>query len=205
MICGFGRTGNFWGSQTMGMKPDIMTMAKQLSAGVLPIAAIMMNQRVYEVLRDNSAKNVVFGHGITYSGHPACAAVALETLNIYQERKIVDRVRELAPRFLGRMQSFADHPLVGECRGVGLVGAIELVKNKATHESFDPALAVGANLVRLAHDHGLIIRPVADSLAICPPLISTEAEIDSLFDRFGKALADTQAWLKQNGHLPAAA
>ena len=205
VICGFGRTGNFWGSQTFGMKPDIMTMAKQLSAGVLPIAAIMMNQRVYEVLRDNSAKNVVFGHGITYSGHPACAAVALETLNIYEERKIVDRVRALAPRFLERMRSFADHPLVGECRGVGLVGAIELVKNKATHESFDPALAVGANLVRMAHDHGLIIRPVADSLAICPPLISTEAEIDSLFDRFGKALADTQAWLKQSGHLPAAA
>ena len=205
VICGFGRTGNFWGSQTFGMKPDIMTMAKQMSAGFLPIAGVMVNQRVYEALRDNSNKNVVFGHGITYSGHPVCAAVALETLKIYEERKIVDRVRALSPHFLKRLHAFADHHLVGETRGVGLVGAIELVKNKKTHEGFDPTLMVGANFVRMAHDHGLIVRPVADSLAICPPLIATEADIDSLFDRFAKALKDTEAWLKQGGHLPAAA
>ena len=205
VICGFGRTGNFWGCQTFGMKPDIMTMAKQLSAGVLPIAAIMMNQKVYEALRDNSAKIGTFGHGITYSGHPTCAAVALEVLKIYEERKIVERVRALAPHFLKRLHSFADHPLVGECRGVGLIGAIELVRDKKTRQSFDPSLMVGANLIRFAHDHGLILRPVGDSLAICPPLVSTEAEIDSLFDRFAKALANTEVWLKQGGHLPAAA
>lgn len=205
VICGFGRTGNFWGSTTFGMKPDIMTMAKQLSAGVLPIAAIMMNQRVYEALRDNSNKNIAFAHGITYSGHPACAAVALEVLKIYEERKIPERARELAPHFQKRLHSFADHPLVGECRGVGLVGAIELVRDKKTRQSFDATLLVGANLVRMAHDHGLIIRPVGDSLAICPPMIATEAEIDSLFDRFAKALADTEAWLKREGHLSAAA
>ncbi|MGH6891295.1 MAG: aminotransferase, partial [Dongiaceae bacterium] len=205
VICGFGRTGNFWGSQTFGMKPDIMTMAKQLSAGVLPIAAIMINSRVYEALRDNSNKNVSFAHGITYSGHPACTAVALEVQKIYEERKILERVRELSPHFLKRLHSFADHPLVGECRGVGLIGAIELVKDKTTRQSFDPALMVGANLVRMAHDHGLIVRPVADSLAFCPPMVATEAEIDSLFDRFANALGDTQAWLKREGHLPAAA
>ncbi len=205
VICGFGRTGNFWGSQTLGMKPDIMTMAKQLSAGVLPIAAIMMNQRVYEALRDNSNKNIAFAHGITYSGHPACAAVALEVLKIYEERKIPEHARALSPHFQKRLHSFADHPLVGECRGVGLVGAIELVKDKRTKQSFDPTLLVGANLVRMAHDHGLIIRPVGDSLAICPPMIATEAEIDSLFDRLAKALADTEAWLKREGHLSVAA
>jgi len=205
VICGFGRTGNAWGSITFGMKPDIMTMAKQLSAGFLPIAAIMVNQRVYEGLRDNSAKNISFAHGITYSGHPVSSAVALETLKIYEERKIFDRVRALSPHFLKRLNSFADHPLVGECRGVGLIGAIELVKDKKTRQSFDATLMVGANLVRMAHDHGLIIRPVADSLAFCPPMIATEAEIDSLFDRFAKALEDTQAWLKQGGHLAAAA
>jgi 4-aminobutyrate--pyruvate transaminase len=205
VICGFGRTGNFWGSQTFGMKPDIMTMAKQLSAGFMPIAAIMMNERVYSTLRDNSNKNVSFAHGITYSGHPASAAVALEVQKIYEERKILEHVRELTPYFQKRLRTFADHPLVGECRGVGLVGAIELVKDKTTKQGFDPALLVGPNLVRIAHDHGLIIRPVADSLAFCPPMIATEQEIDSLFDRFARALADTQAWLEREGHLPAAA
>jgi 4-aminobutyrate--pyruvate transaminase len=204
VICGFGRTGNFWGSQTMGMTPDIMTMAKQLSAGVLPISAILINQKVYEVLRDNSAKNGVFGHGITYSGHPVCAAVALETIKIYEERKIVDRVRDLAPIFLKELQRFRDHPLVGECRGVGLVGAIELVKDKATRQSFDASLAVGPNLDRIAHDHGLIIRAVGDSLAFCPPMIITEAELVDMFRRFEKALADTAAWLQRDGHLQAA-
>jgi 4-aminobutyrate--pyruvate transaminase len=201
VICGFGRTGNFWGSQTMGMTPDIMTMAKQLSAGVLPIAAVLVNQRVYEALRDNSAKNTVFGHGITYSGHPVCAAVALETLKIYEERKIVDRVRALEPIFLRELARFGDHPLVGECRGVGLVGAVELVKDKATRQSFDASLAVGPNLVRIAHNHGLIIRAVGDSLAFCPPMVISEAEVVDMFARFDKALADTVEWLKRDGHL----
>jgi len=204
VICGFGRTGNFWGSETLGLKPDIMTMAKQLSAGVLPIAAILINQKVYEALRDNSAKNGVFGHGITYSGHPVCAAVALETIKIYEERKIVDRVRDLSPTFLRELARFRDHPLVGETRGVGLVGAVELVKDKATRQSFDASLAVGPNLVRMAHDHGLIIRAVGDSLAFCPPMIITEAEIVDMFRRFEKALGDTVAWLEQGGHLQAA-
>jgi 4-aminobutyrate--pyruvate transaminase len=204
VICGFGRTGNFWGSQTMGMTPDIMTMAKQLSAAVLPIAAILINQKVYEALRDNSAKNGVFGHGITYSGHPVCAAVALEVVKIYEERKIVDQVRALSPVFLRELQRFNDHPLVGETRGVGLIGAIELVKDKTTRQGFDASLAVGPTLVRIAHDHGLILRAVGDSLAFCPPMIITEAELVDMFRRFEKALADTAAWLQRDGHLQAA-
>ena len=114
-------------------------------------------------------------------------------------------MRDLAPHFLKRLHSFADHPLVGECRGVGLVGAIELVRDKKTKESFDPKLLVGANLVRMAHDHGLIVRPVADALCFCPPMVATEAEIDSMFDRFARALEDTARWLKREGHLSAAA
>jgi len=196
VICGFGRTGNWWGSQTFGMKPDIMTMAKQLSAGQLPIAAVLMNQRVYEGLRDNSAKIGAFSHGITYSGHPVSAAVALETLKIYEDRKIVDHVRALSPVFVSELKSFADHPLVGECRAIGLIGAVELVKDKKTRESFDPKLAVGPNLIRIAHDHGVILRPVADSICFCPPLICTEAQIREMFNRFRKALAGTQEWLK---------
>ena len=205
VICGFGRTGNYWGSQTYGMKPNIITMAKQLSAAVLPIAGLLIDQKVYEALRDNTGKNNGFGHGITYSGHPACAAVALETLKIYDEMKIVDRVRSLSPHFLKRLHSFADHPLVGETRGVGLVGAIELVKDKKTKALFDASLMVGPTLVKFGHEHGLIVRPVGDALAMCPPIIITEQEIDLLFDRLAKALEDTQAWLKKDGHLPAAA
>ncbi len=205
VICGFGRTGNFWGSQTIGVQPDIMTMAKQLSASVLPIAAVLINQRVYEAIRDNSAKNTTFGHGFTYSGHPICAAVALETLKIYEDRKIVDHVRSLEPAFLRELRRFADHPLVGETRGVGLVGAIELVKDKATRQSFDTSLAVGPTLVRIAHDHGLILRAVGDSIAFCPPMIITETELVDMFKRFEKALADTVSWLKREGHVAQAA
>ncbi|HVZ00374.1 MAG TPA: aspartate aminotransferase family protein [Dongiaceae bacterium] len=196
VICGFGRTGNWWGSQTFGMKPDIMSMAKQLSAGQLPIAAVLMNQRVYEVLRDNSGKIGGFGHGITYSGHPVSAAVALETLKLYDERKILDHVRAISPLFLSELKSFADHPLVGEVRGTGLIGAIELVKDKATKASFEPSLGVGPKLIAIGHEHGVILRPVVDSICFCPPMICTEAQIREMFDKFRKALADTQAWLK---------
>ena len=196
VICGFMRTGNQWGSQTYGMKPDIMTMAKQLSAAQMPIAAVLINQRVYEGLRDNSAKLGSFAHGITYSGHPIAAAVALETQKIYEERKILDHVRAIAPTFLEELNSFADHPLVGEVRGVGLIGALELVKDKKSREGFDASLGVGPNLIRIAHDHGVILRPVADSICFCPPLICTEGQIREMFNRFRKALAETQEWLK---------
>jgi 4-aminobutyrate--pyruvate transaminase len=196
VICGFMRTGNQWGSQTFGMKPDIMTMAKQLSAAQMPIAAVLISQRVYEGIRDNSGKLGSWAHGITYSGHPIAAAVALETQKIYEERKILDHVRAIAPTFLEELQSFADHPLVGEVRGVGLIGALELVKDKMTREGFEPSLAVGPNLIRIAHDHGVILRPVADSICFCPPLICTEAQIREMFNRFRKALAETQEWLK---------
>ncbi|MBL8709374.1 MAG: aspartate aminotransferase family protein [Rhodospirillaceae bacterium] len=200
VICGFGRTGNWWGTQTFGLQPDIITMAKQLSAGQLPIAAILINQRVFEGLRDNSNRLGGFGHGITYSGHPVSAAVALETIKIYEDLNIVDHVRGIAPLFQREMQAYADHPLVGEVRHAGLVGAIELVRDKASHESFDPKLTVGPTLVKFGHDHGLIVRPVSDSICFCPPLVSTEAQISEMFRRFDRALQDTAAWLKQEGH-----
>jgi 4-aminobutyrate--pyruvate transaminase len=196
VICGFCRTGNWWGSQTFGIKPDIMSMAKQLSAGQMPIAAVLINQRVYEVLRDQSARNGAFGQGITYSGHPVSSAVALETIKIYEDRKILDHVRALSPLFMSELRSFADHPLVGEVRGTGLIGALELVKDKKTHESFDPALAVGPNVIRIGHENGVILRPVVDSICFCPPMICTEADIREMFSRFRKTLAEAEKWLK---------
>ncbi|QEX18601.1 aspartate aminotransferase family protein [Hypericibacter terrae] len=203
VICGFGRTGNMFGSQTFKMKPDIVTVAKALSSAYLPISAVMINEKVYSVLRDNSGKIGVFGHGYTYSGNPVCAAVALETLKIYEERNIVDQVRRIAPTFQREMRRFADHPLVGEVRGVGLIGAIELVKNKQTRESFAPQQGIAAQTSKFCQELGLITRGMADGMAFCPPLIITEAEIEEMFRRFSKGLDATWAWVREQGLVAA--
>src|SRR5690606_27928265 len=199
VICGFGRTGNMFGTETFKLQPDIITVAKQLSSAYLPISAVIINEKVYKVIRDNSGKIGTFGHGYTYTGHPVAAAVALETLNIYEERNIIAQVREVAPVFQKELRRFADHPLVGEVRGVGLVGAIELVRDKTSRESFDPKLMLGAHLVARAQEHGLILRAVVDSVAFCPPLIITKDQIVDMFGRFEKALAETVAHIESKG------
>ena len=191
VICAFGRTGNMWGTETYGTKPDIITCAKALSSGYLPIGAVMVSPKIYAALSSQSAKIGVFSHGFTYSGHPVCSAVALETLKLYEELDVVSRVRELAPRMQAGLRSFSDHPLVGEVRGIGLIGAIELVANKATRAPFPASVGAGAFLSKRAHHHGVIIRPLGDIIAFCPPLIATEAEIDMMLQRFSLALEDT--------------
>jgi 4-aminobutyrate--pyruvate transaminase len=199
VITGFCRTGNFWGSQTFALAPDIMTMAKALSSAYLPIGAVLINQKVYDAVRDNSGKIGVFGHGFTYSGHPVSAAVALEALAIYEERDILGHVRRVGPLLQQGLRRLADHPLVGEVRGVGLMGALELVRDRATRQAFDPAHAVGPQAVRFARQHGLIVRTLGDSVAFSPPLIIDEAEIAELLARFGRALDDTLAWVRNEG------
>ncbi|MSP49609.1 MAG: aspartate aminotransferase family protein [Alphaproteobacteria bacterium] len=196
VICGFGRTGNMWGSQTLGLKPNIMSMAKALTSAYMPLSAVMVDEKIYQALVRQSEKIGVFGHGYTYSGHPVAAAVAVETLKIYEERNIIDHVRRVGPRLQAGLRKFASHPLVGEVRGVGLVGAIELVKDKATKESFDPKSGVGLYLYKRAQAHGLIVRNLVDSIAFTPPLIITEADIDEILARFGKALDETTAWVE---------
>jgi 4-aminobutyrate--pyruvate transaminase len=194
VICGFHRTGNTFGSQTYNIKPNMMTMAKALSSSYLPISAVMMDEKVYSAIRDNSCKIGTFGHGDTYSGHPISAAVALETLKIYEERNILEHVRAMAPSFQGGLRGFADHPLVGEVRGIGLIGAVELVKNKGARENFAPADGVGPFFMARAQEHGLLCRAMTnDTVALCPPLIVTEDEIGEIMVRFGKALEDTAA------------
>ncbi len=188
VICGFGRTGNMFGSETFNLQPDMMTMAKALSSAYLPISAVLMNDKIFEVLSENSDKIGTFGHGFTYSGHPVPAAVAVETLKIYEERDIIGHVRGVMGQFQKRLHGFASHPMVGETRGVGLVGAVELVRDKATKEPFNPAHGVGAFVTAQAQENGLIVRAMGDSVAFSPPLIITEAEIDDMFDRFGEAL-----------------
>ena len=193
IICGFGRTGNMFGSETFDLRPDLMCCAKALSSAYLPISATFIPEPIYRSMVAESEKIGVFGHGFTYSGHPVAAAVALETLDIYEERDIVGHVQAIAPRFQEIFLSLADRPLVGEVRGVGLMAGIELVADKAGKRPFDPAFKVGTYLMSRAREHGLIVRALGDTVVCAPPLIITEDEIDELGARFHRALADTEA------------
>ena len=199
VICGFGRTGNMWGTTTYGLKPDMIVCAKALSASYLPIGAVMVSHDVYAALVKQSEKIGVFAHGFTYSGHPVTSAVALETLKIYEETDLISHVRKVAPRMQDWLRRFESHPIVGEVRGIGLIGAIELVADKSAKTPFDPKAGVGGFLAKRAHYHGLIIRPLGDTIAFCPPLIIKEDEIDLMFERFSLALDDTLAMVREKG------
>jgi 4-aminobutyrate--pyruvate transaminase len=190
VICGFGRTGSYWGSQTFGIEPDIITCAKALSAAYLPISAVMVNERVFQGLAAESHEIGTFGHGYTYSGHPVPAAVAVEALKIYDEINIVDHVRNVGAHLQAELRRrFAGHELVGEIRGVGMIAAMELVADRDTRRSFDPKQKVVGRLAKLCEQHGVIARGLpGDSLAFSPPLIMTTAEIDEMLDRVAPAL-----------------
>jgi 4-aminobutyrate--pyruvate transaminase len=198
VICGFGRTGNMFGTQTFNLQPDIITLAKALSSGYMPISANLLSSALYEILLEQSDKLGIFGHGYTYSSHPVPAAVALETLKIYEERDIVAQVRRVGPRMQAGIRSYASHPLIGDARGIGLIGAVELVADKAGKRSFDVKAGVAAYLVRCAQHHGVILRNMpGDIVAFCPPLIITDTEIDEMMAGFGKALDDTLSMVKE--------
>jgi 4-aminobutyrate--pyruvate transaminase len=187
-----------FGSQTFNLQPDILTCAKALTAGYLPMSATLVSRPIYEVLLAQSDKLGIFGHGYTYSAHPVPAAVALETLKIYEERDIVGHVRRVGPRMQAGLRRFADHPLVGEARGIGLIGALELVRDKESRANFDPKAGVGAFLVRRAQHHGAILRNMAgDVIAFSPPLVITDQEIDSLLERTSRALDDTLEFARE--------
>ena len=197
VICGFGRTGNMWGSQTYGINPDIVTCAKQLSSAYLPIAAVMISDPIYQAFVEQSRKLGAYGSGHTYGGHPVSAAVALETLKIYEERDIVGHVRDVTPRFQTRLQSLAGHPLVGEARGVGLIGAVEIVADKDSREQYPAEVKAGAIVAEKIFEHGLIVRGLpGDAVATCPPLIIDDGQIDELFDKFERGLDDAAKALK---------
>jgi 4-aminobutyrate--pyruvate transaminase len=189
VICGFFRTGERWGSETYHFRPDLLTCAKALSAGFLPISALLVSDAVYQVVADNSAKIGSFGHGYTYSGHPVSAAVALEALALYEERDIKGQVVRTAPVMQAHLQSFADHPLVGEVRGVGLIGALELVEDKATRQNFAPSRTIAAKVVEAMQRRGVIGRAMFnDSLAFSPPLIISEGELGEVFGAVRESL-----------------
>ncbi|MBI3446213.1 MAG: aminotransferase class III-fold pyridoxal phosphate-dependent enzyme, partial [Magnetospirillum sp.] len=174
--------------ETYGIRPDMMTLAKGLSSGYAPISALMVNERVYAPIAEESGRIGVFGHGYTYGGHPVSAAVAVETLKIYAERDILAHVRQVAPVLQSGLAAFKTHPLVGEVRGIGLIGAVELVADKQNRTPFPPAQGMGALVVAKAQQRGVILRAMGDSVAFAPPLVITEAEIGEMLGRFGMAL-----------------
>ncbi|MBO6552629.1 MAG: aminotransferase class III-fold pyridoxal phosphate-dependent enzyme [Roseitalea sp.] len=190
VICGFGRTGKMFGSETFGIRPDIMTFAKQLSSAYMPIGAVTVTEELYEKIASASNTRGVFGHGYTYSGHPVACAVALEALTIYQERDVVGHVAQSGAYFQQRLREFESHPLVGEVRGVGLIAAVELVADKRSKKLFDPFGKVNGRFAKLAYERGLITRalPASDSLGLCPPLFCTKSELDEIVDKFADTL-----------------
>jgi 4-aminobutyrate--pyruvate transaminase len=188
VICGFGRTGNLWGCETYGIQPDMLTCAKQLTASYQPLSALLVSDRIHAAMLEGSRRNGSLGHGYTYGGHPVACAVALETLAIYEERDIVGHVRRVSPAFLGGLDAFRAHPLVGDVRGVGLIAGVELVADKATKAPFPAAAKAGALVMDKAHGEGLIVRAIGDRIAFTPPLIITEAEIRDMCARFGRAI-----------------
>lgn len=191
VICGFGRTGHWFGSDHFEIKPDFMTLAKGITSGYLPLSAVMVGDRVAETLIEKGGE---FTHGYTYSGHPVACAVAIENIRILKEEGLIERVRtETGPYLAERLQELSDHPLVGEVRSVGFVGAIELVKDKEKRTFFDPIGEVGT----ICRDHcfeiGIIMRAVRDTMVISPPLIWERAQIDEFFDLAREALDRTLA------------
>jgi 4-aminobutyrate--pyruvate transaminase len=191
VICGFGRTGRMFGTETFGLKPDIMTMAKAITSGYLPLSATVISEDIYRACVGQSDKLGVFAHGYTYTGHPAACAVALEVLDIFEERDLLGHIRRVGPLLQEGVRKLAGHPLVGDVRGVGLVAGMELVPDKPGRGTFDPLGSAGSLFVTRAQANGLIVRNLQDTVALCPPLIISEGEIEELLRKFGKALDET--------------
>src|ERR1700746_845266 len=198
VICGFGRLGTAFGCEKLNFVPHAISVAKALSSAYLPIAGVMIPEIMYQALLSESKKIGVFGHGFTYGGHPVSAAVALKAIEIYARERMFERAAELTPKFQSRLAALNAHPLVGEARGLGLIGGVELVAKQKTHKNFPPPQGVGPRAVRFAEDEGLIVRAVmGDVLTLGPPLIITDAEIDQLFDRLTRALDNTLDWVRR--------
>ena len=188
VICGFGRTGKMFGCETFDVRPDAMVLSKQITSSYVPFSAILLNERFYAPIAEESGRIGVLGHGYTGGGHPVGAAVALENISIIEERGLVDHAAEVGAYFRGRLASFADHPMVGEVRGIGLIAAVELAHPKPeTSERLGPG-KLGAAMAKYLVENGVISRPIMDAMAFCPPLIVTEKETDLIIDGLATSL-----------------
>jgi putrescine aminotransferase len=199
VICGFGRTGQWFGSEFYGIRPDLMPIAKGMSSGYLPIGGVMVGDRVAEVLIERGGE---FNHGFTYSGHPAACAVAYAAISILRDERIIEKVRDdIGPYLQQRWTSLADHPLVGEARIVGLIGALELVRDKKTRQAFTDPGEVGTLCRDLCISNGLVMRAVRDTMIIAPPLVITHAQVDELLFKARKALDMTLDECRKQGKI----
>jgi 4-aminobutyrate--pyruvate transaminase len=201
VICGFGRTGQPFGAQTLDIKPTTMSIAKALSSAYLPISAVLMPEFMYEAFADRSGELGNFAHGFTYSGHPVCAAVALRNLELMEEMDLFNHAARMGEILQQRLQQFVGHPLVGEVRGKGLIAAVELVRQAEPREPFAASDGVGAFCANACHQAGLVLRNMGDSIAICPPLIINENQIDELVSKLAGAIDQTQDWVHKQGLL----
>jgi 4-aminobutyrate--pyruvate transaminase len=196
IVCGFGRTGNWFGKETVGMQPDMMALAKGLSSSYFPISAVVMAGEIYEAVKTFNKQGGSFGHGFTNSGHPVGVAVSLEAIQIYEEMNIVDHVRQMGKRLRGHFDHMAGlFPIIGDVRGEGLMLGIEIVADRATRTPFDPSLEAGPTFDRIAYENGLIGRCMGDTLGFSPPLIVTESDIDQIAERCEASLKQLQAAL----------
>jgi 4-aminobutyrate--pyruvate transaminase len=196
VICGFGRTGNMFGTQTYNLAPDMISLAKALSSAYIPISALMVSEGVFQAMVIESEKIGIFGHGYTYGGHPVACAVALETLKIYEEWDITAHVRNVAPTLQNGLRALGEHPLVGEARGIGLLGALELVRNKKTHAPFAANLGIGARVSKIAERSGVIVRAMGDVIACAPPLIIEAKQLSTVLRVVNAALDETHALIE---------
>ena len=191
VICGFGRTGNMWGSQTMDVRPDMLTCAKALSSAYLPISSVMISEKVYAPLAEQAEKLGIFGHGYTYSAHPVCAAVALRAQQLMQERDIIGHVRSVAPTFARHVAAMGQYDFIGNVRSIGLIGAMEFAADKRSHKKFDASQKIAAQAVAIIQKHGVILRALpGDIIGFCPPLIISKAELDDMFGRIHDAMSE---------------
>ena len=204
VITGFGRLGHMWGSQAFGIRPDTISFAKAVTSAYLPLGGVMVNEAVYQALLDESRKIGLFAHGYTYSGHPVSCAVALKAIEIYERDRLAEQAKVKGRLFQRRLDALADHPLVGEARGMGLIGGLEIVADKGSKRQYEVKRGVAAKCVGFAQAEGLIVRSLSgDRIALCPPLIITEEEIGELFDRLTRALDRTAEWIGKEGLMAA--
>lgn len=199
VICGFGRTGEWFGSQFYGIRPDLMPIAKGMSSGYLPIGGLMVGDRVSQTLIERGGE---FNHGFTYSGHPVSCALSCAAINILRDEKIVERVRnDIGPYLQRRWAELADHPLVGEARTVGLLGALELVRDKTRRQAFADPGEIGTLCRDLCIANGLVMRAVRDTMIVAPPLVITRNQVDELVDKARKALDGTLEEGRRQGKI----
>ena len=189
VICGFGRTGQWFGSQTYGLKPHLMTFAKAITNGYIPLGGVMVGDKVADVLLSKGGE---FAHGLTYSGHPASCAAGIATLNTLRETDIIARAaRDIAPHLQSRLRELEDHPIVGQVRGRGMFAAVELVRDKGSRERLAPESQAAVYCRDRANSNGLMVRQTGDAMIMAPPLVSQREEIDELVDKLHQALDET--------------